>query len=64
MARACLVDVYDTIVKSDYIPRAGVLTSFLGVDIDTWELMWFKTADSIWTPQFLTVWRAPRSLAG
>jgi len=45
MARACLVDVYDTILKSDYIPRAGVLTSFLDVDIDTWEPMWLKTAD-------------------
>ena len=44
MATACLVDVYDTIVESDYEPRARAMSALAGVDAGTWLGEWAKTA--------------------
>jgi putative hydrolase of the HAD superfamily len=44
MVRACLVDVYDTILTSDYQARRRALTSFAGAGPDVWEHEWLKTA--------------------
>ncbi len=43
MIRACLVDVYDTIVKSDFEPRARVLAALAGVEPGAWAREWVKT---------------------
>jgi HAD superfamily hydrolase (TIGR01509 family) len=44
VATACLVDVYDTIVESDYEPRARAMSALAGVDAGTWLGEWAKTA--------------------
>ena len=43
MVKACLVDVYDTIVKSDYEPRLRAISALTGVDAETWVREWGKT---------------------
>jgi putative hydrolase of the HAD superfamily len=43
--RACLVDVYDTILTADFRARMAALTSFAGVDLGTWLEEWLKTGD-------------------
>ena len=43
MAKACLVDVYDTIVNSRFEPRLQELAAFAGVDPDAWLQEWAKT---------------------
>jgi HAD superfamily hydrolase (TIGR01509 family) len=43
MAKACLVDVYDTIVNSRFEPRLQELAAFAGVDPDAWLREWVKT---------------------
>lgn len=43
MVRACLVDVYDTIVNSDYEPRVRAMSALACVDSDSWMLEWMKT---------------------
>lgn len=45
MATAYLVDVYDTILSSDFEPRARALTALTGVDADVWIREWVKTGD-------------------
>lgn len=45
MATACLVDVYDTIVSSDFGPRVRAVSALAGVDTDVWLREWGKTAD-------------------
>jgi putative hydrolase of the HAD superfamily len=42
---ACLVDVYDTILSSDFVPRMRALTALAGVDTDVWLKEWAKTGD-------------------
>ncbi len=42
---ACLVDVYDTIVTSDFKARVRAMASFADVDPDAWHEQWLKTAD-------------------
>jgi putative hydrolase of the HAD superfamily len=42
---ACLVDVYDTILSSDFEPRMRALTALAGVDADVWLGEWAKTGD-------------------
>jgi HAD superfamily hydrolase (TIGR01509 family) len=38
--RACLVDVYDTILQSSFVPRTASLIEPLGVGLDTWLAEW------------------------
>ena len=45
MVKACLVDVYDTIVESDYVPRVRAMSELAGVDADTWMREWVKTGE-------------------
>jgi putative hydrolase of the HAD superfamily len=45
VVRACLVDVYDTILSADFEPRLGTLAALAGVDPGVWLLEWSKTAD-------------------
>jgi putative hydrolase of the HAD superfamily len=40
---ACLVDVYDTILTSDFVPRLRALSALAGVDPASWAQEWFKT---------------------
>jgi putative hydrolase of the HAD superfamily len=42
VTRACLVDVYDTILTSDFAARARALTAFAGVDTDLWLTEWLR----------------------
>jgi putative hydrolase of the HAD superfamily len=42
---ACLVDVYDTILNSDFTARVRALTAFAGVDAGRWLQEWGKTGD-------------------
>jgi putative hydrolase of the HAD superfamily len=42
---ACLVDVYDTIVNSDFEPRARAVSALAGVDTAVWLREWGKTGD-------------------
>lgn len=43
MVRACLVDVYDTIVDSHFESRLRALAAFAGVDAGEWLGEWLKT---------------------
>ena len=43
MVRACLVDVYDTIVNSRFESRLRDVAAFAGVDADVWLAGWVKT---------------------
>jgi HAD superfamily hydrolase (TIGR01509 family) len=43
MTRACLVDVYDTIVDSRFESRLRDVAAFAGVDPDVWLAGWVKT---------------------
>jgi HAD superfamily hydrolase (TIGR01509 family) len=43
MVRACLVDVYDTIVNSRFESRLRDVAAFAGVDPDAWLEGWLKT---------------------
>jgi putative hydrolase of the HAD superfamily len=43
VVRACLVDVYDTILNSDFRARARALAAFVGVDTDLWLEGWLNT---------------------
>jgi putative hydrolase of the HAD superfamily len=45
VATACLVDVYDTIVSSDFEPRVRAVSALAGVDTDVWLREWIKTGD-------------------
>ena len=42
MARACLIDVYDTILMSRFVPRMEALVEPLGIAIDDWLAEWEK----------------------
>lgn len=43
MTRACLVDVYDTIVNSRFESRQRDVAAFAGVDTDLWLAGWMTT---------------------
>lgn len=43
MVRACLVDVYDTIVNSQFESRLRAMAAFAGVDAGTWLAAWLRT---------------------
>jgi putative hydrolase of the HAD superfamily len=43
VVRACLVDVYDTIINSDYEPRVRAMSALAGVDAGSWLREWTKT---------------------
>jgi putative hydrolase of the HAD superfamily len=40
LVRACLVDVYDTILQSRFVPRTASLIEPLGVPLDDWLAEW------------------------
>ena len=42
MVRACLIDVYDTILKSHFVQRMESITQPLGIGIDDWLAEWDK----------------------
>jgi putative hydrolase of the HAD superfamily len=42
---ACLVDVYDTIVNSDFEPRVRAVSALAGVETGVWLREWAKTGD-------------------
>lgn len=42
MVRACLLDVYDTILKSQFVPRMQALAEPLGIPLDDWLAEWGK----------------------
>ena len=42
MVKACLVDVYDTILKSRFVPRMKALVGPLGIDAGEWLAEWDK----------------------
>jgi HAD superfamily hydrolase (TIGR01509 family) len=43
VVKACLVDVYETILNPDFESRVRALTAFAGVDADVWLAEWIKT---------------------
>jgi putative hydrolase of the HAD superfamily len=43
MVKACLVDVYETILDPDFLPRERALAAFAGVRADDWLAEWLKT---------------------
>jgi putative hydrolase of the HAD superfamily len=43
MVRACLVDVYDTIVYSQFDSRLRAMAAFAGIDPDAWLAAWTTT---------------------
>ena len=43
MVKACLVDVYETILDPDFLPREQKLAAFAGVGADDWLAEWLKT---------------------
>ncbi len=43
MVKACLVDVYETILDPDFLPREQALAAFAGVGTDDWLGEWLKT---------------------
>jgi putative hydrolase of the HAD superfamily len=45
VVRACLVDVYDTILTADFGARVRVLADLLGVDPARWAREWLRTRD-------------------
>jgi putative hydrolase of the HAD superfamily len=40
VVRACLIDVYDTILTSLFLPRVAALTEPLGIDVGDWLAEW------------------------
>jgi putative hydrolase of the HAD superfamily len=40
LVRACLIDVYDTILKSQFVPRQEALIEPLGIALDDWLAEW------------------------
>jgi HAD superfamily hydrolase (TIGR01509 family) len=42
VVRACLIDVYDTILKSVFVPRMESLVKPLGIAVDDWLAEWDK----------------------
>jgi HAD superfamily hydrolase (TIGR01509 family) len=42
VARACLVDVYDTILRSQFVPRVESLVTPLGIAVGDWLTEWDK----------------------
>lgn len=40
MVRACLIDVYDTILRSQFVPRMESLVEPLGIAIEDWLTEW------------------------
>lgn len=40
VVRACLIDVYDTILTSIFVPRMASLIEPLGIDLDDWLAEW------------------------
>ena len=42
MVRACLIDVYDTILRSQFVPRMESLVKPLGIAIGDWLAEWDK----------------------
>jgi putative hydrolase of the HAD superfamily len=44
MVKACLVDVWQTIIFGDFEARVRSLTEYAGVDRDTWLEYWLSTA--------------------
>jgi putative hydrolase of the HAD superfamily len=45
VVRACLVDVYDTILSADLAPRVRAIAALIGVDPGDWIKEWSKTGD-------------------
>jgi putative hydrolase of the HAD superfamily len=45
VVRGCLVDVYDTILKSVFADRVTALAGPLGIDVDEWLAEFMKTRD-------------------
>lgn len=43
MVKACLVDVYETILDPHFLPREQALAAFFGIDFDSWLGEWLKT---------------------
>jgi HAD superfamily hydrolase (TIGR01509 family) len=44
VVKACLVDVWQTILYGDFEARVRALTEYAGVDRDTWLAYWLSTA--------------------
>jgi putative hydrolase of the HAD superfamily len=40
VVRACLIDVYDTILTSRFLPRMAAVIEPLGIDLDDWLTEW------------------------
>ena len=40
VVRACLIDVYDTILTSQFVPRMAAVIEPLGIDLDHWLTEW------------------------
>jgi putative hydrolase of the HAD superfamily len=40
VVRACLIDVYDTILISQFVPRMAAVIEPLGIDLDDWLAEW------------------------
>ena len=45
MVRACLVDVYDTILRSEFLERMRLLAQSQGIGLDGWLAEWEKTRE-------------------
>lgn len=42
MVSACLVDVWDTLVRSEFDERFAIVAARLGIEPGTWQAEWFK----------------------
>jgi putative hydrolase of the HAD superfamily len=64
MARACLIDVYDTILKSVFIDRVTSLADPLGINVEGWLAEFEKTRDDRDRGRITTAEAFDRSLRG
>ena len=64
VAKGCLVDVYDTILKSVFIERVTALAEPLGIDVEDWLAEFMKTRDDRDRGRLTTAAAFDRALRG
>jgi putative hydrolase of the HAD superfamily len=64
VVRACLIDVYDTILKSHFVARTETLIAPLGIGIGDWLAEWEKTREDRDRGKLTTAASFARTLSG
>jgi putative hydrolase of the HAD superfamily len=64
VVKACLIDVYDTILQSGFLARAEALIQPLGVPLDDWLAQWDKSREDRDRGRESTAEAFARALAG